>query len=137
MAFSHEEWGAIQSMVNKMVAGQGEYFVQDMVVKSDPINNLIWTKEFGDQPIPLFTFDYQVKYYESETTGVTGTSPGPYMVGKKLNPKKTTAYSTEVKVLVPRKGDIVLIARHMGTRRLPKCLGVLKSKNFVTAEDGD
>ncbi len=135
MALGHGEWRAIQDLVADMIEGKGEYFVQDIVVKSDPINKLVWTKEFGDQAIPLFTFDYQVKYYDSEVTGAstTGTSPGPYTttVSKKRSPHKTKPYTKEVEVLVPRKGDVVLIARQLGARRLPKCLGVLKSKNFI------
>lgn len=132
MPFTHDEWREIQNLIGRVVEGQGEYFVQDVVVKSDPVRKVIWTKEFGDQAIPLFAFDYQVKYFESETTGVSGTSPGPYSVAKKINPKKTKPYTKEVEVLTPRKGDVVLIARHLGARRLPKCLGVLKSKNFIT-----
>jgi hypothetical protein len=131
MAFTHDEWREIQNMMNNALDAQGEYFVQDVVVKSDPVRKVIWTKEFGDQAIPLFTFDYQVKTYDSEVTGVSGTSPGPYTVDKKKTPRKTTAYSKEVEVLTPRIGDVVLIARHLGARRLPKCLGVLKSKNFI------
>ena len=130
MAFTHDEWREIQNMVNRALEGQGEYFVQDIVVKSDPVRKVIWTKEFGDQAIPLFTFDYQVKYYDSEVTGVNGSN-SPYNVDKKKTPRKSVAYSKEVEVLVPRKGDVVLVARHMGARRLPKCLGVLKSKNFI------
>jgi hypothetical protein len=116
------------------LAAQGEYFVQDVVVKSEPVNNLIWTKEFGDQPIPLFTFDYQVKYYDTEVTSVTGAS-SPYTVQKKRAPYTTKPYSKEIQVLCPRKGDVVLIARHLGARRLPKCLGVLKSRNFIVEVD--
>jgi hypothetical protein len=122
MPFTHDEWHAIQVLVSKSIEEQGEYFVQDIVVKSDPVNGVIWTKEFGDQAIPLFTFDYQVKYYDTQGTA--------------LIPKKTTAYSKEVVPLTPRKGDVVLIARHLGARRLPKCLGVLKSKNFIS-ESGE
>lgn len=136
MSFSHDQWNAIQSMVNNMLQGQGEYFVQDVVVKSDPVRKLIWTKEFGDQPIPLFAFDYQVKYYSNTTSSVSGASPGPYTIVNQLTPRKTMAYSKEVEILTPRKGDVVLIARHLGARRLPKCLGVLRSKNFIT-ESGD
>jgi len=129
MAFTHDEWREIQNMVNRAIEGQGEYFVQDIVVKSDPIRKVIWTKEFGDQAIPLFTFDYQVKYYQNKSVENTG-APN-YTPITTMFPKKTTAYSKEVEVLTPRKGDVVLIARHMGARRLPKCLGVLKSKNFI------
>lgn len=131
MSFSHGQWQAIQEMVGNMLQAQGEYFTQDIVVKSDPVRKLIWTKDFGDQPIPLFAFDYQVKYYGSVTSTVSGASPGPYTIVNSLIPRKTKAYSKEVEILTPRKGDVVLIARHLGARRLPKCLGVLRSKNFI------
>ena len=129
MAFTHDEWREVQNMVNRVVEGQGEYFVQDIVVKSDPIRKVIWTKEFGDQAIPLFTFDYQVKYYQNKSIENTG-APN-YIPITTIFPRKSVAYSKEVEVLTPRKGDVVLIARHMGARRLPKCLGVLKSKKFI------
>lgn len=136
MSLTHGQWAAIQEMVNNMLAAQGEYFVQDVVVKSDPVRQLIWTKEFGDQPIPIFAFDYQVKYYSNTTTSVSGATPGPYTIVNSLTPRLSKPYTKEVQVLTPRKGDVVLVARHLGARRLPKCLGVLRSKNFIT-ESGD
>jgi microcystin-dependent protein len=33
-------------------------------------------------------------------------------------------------VVLPKKGDTVLVAREMGTRRLPRCLGVLQSIDY-------
>jgi hypothetical protein len=136
MPIPHGDWRAIQDMVSGMIEGQGEYFVQDIVVKSDQDNKIIWTKEFGDQAIPLFTFDYQVKYYDSDATSAstTGGIDGPWTttISKQRKPYKTRPYTKEVEVLVPRIGDVVLIARHLGARRLPKCLGVLKSKNFIS-----
>lgn len=133
MPFSHSEWQAIQGLINRTIQEGGEYFVQDIVVKSDPVRKVIWTKEFGDQAIPLFGFDYQVKYFQNLTDSNTG-SPN-YNPVQKLVPRKTVAYSKEVEILTPRKGDVVLIARHMGARRLPKCLGVLKSKNFISESE--
>jgi hypothetical protein len=45
--------------------------------------------------------------------------------------KKTKPHSNEVCILTPQVGDIVLIAKHMGSRRLPKCIGVVKSTGYV------
>lgn len=127
---SQDDWREIQRYVNRALSQQGQSFVQGVVVKSDPIKKLIWLKEFGDQPIPLISFDYQVKYYYNEpfgnTTGV-GTA-----VNARMKSRKTQAYSKEVDILCPRVGDVVLVAQHLGSRRLPKCLGVIKSKNYVT-----
>jgi hypothetical protein len=38
-------------------------------------------------------------------------------------------------VRVPKVGDTVLVARELGTRRLPRCLGILQGKNWISAED--
>lgn len=131
MPLSKDDWREIQSFVTQIVAQHGEAFIQSKVIKSDAVNKLVWIKELGDQPIPLLAFDYQVKYYYNEPFGNTTT------VGTAANARqrsrKTLAYTKEVEVLVPRVGDIVLVALHYGSRRLPKCLGVIKSKNYVNA----
>lgn len=120
MALSQSDWREIQKEVNRLIAQVGEPFVQGEVVKNDQANRLVWLKEFGDQPIPMISFDYQVKYYYQNTTG-------------NMVPRTTKAHSKEVEILVPRIGETVLVARHMGSRRLPKCLGVIKSTDYVRA----
>lgn len=129
---TQDDWREIQRYVNRVLSQQGQSFVQGVVVKSDPKNNLVWLAEFGDQPIPLISFDYQVKYYYNEPTGNT-TAVGT-AVGSAMKTRKTQAYSKDVEVLCPRVGDMVLVAQHMGSRRLPKCLGVIKSKKYVTGD---
>jgi hypothetical protein len=118
MPLSHDDWREIQRLITSMVSQQGETFTQGKVVKSDQQKKLVWLKEFGDQPIPCIAFDYSVKYYYEDASG-------------NLIPRKTNAYSKEVEMLVPRVGEIVLVARHMGSRRLPKCLGVIQSTGYV------
>lgn len=115
------DWHEIEKYVEKRLAAQGESFVQGTVVKSDQVNHLVWLREFGDQPIPLFGFDYQVKYSYTDATNKTVI-------------KKTAAYSKDVEILTPKVGDIVLVALQLGSRRLPKCIGVIKSKNYVVSE---
>lgn len=117
---TQSDWREIQKFVTKLIAQIGEPFTQGVVVKSDPVNKLVWLREFGDQPIPLIAFDHQVKYYVPDGSG-------------HMTPRKTKAHSNEVEILVPRVGDTVLVARHMGSRRLPKCLGVIKSTGYVRA----
>lgn len=119
MSLSRDDWREIMRFVNSLFAKHGEPFVQGMVIKRDSVNRLVWLKEFGDQPIPLVAFDMQVKYYIPDGQGG-------------LKPRLTKAFSNEeVEILTPRVGDVVLIAQHLGSRRLPKCLGVIKSRNYV------
>jgi hypothetical protein len=117
------DWREIQTFVTRLLAQQGEAFVQGVVVKNDPVQKLVWLKEFGDQPIPLISFDFQVKYYYENAAGQTQT-------------RKTVPNSREVEILTPRVGETVLVAKHMGSRRLPKCLGVIKSTGYVRAAGG-
>lgn len=117
MPLDFNDWREIQKLVGRMLAEKGEYFIQGIVIKNDETNKLVWLKELGDQPIPIIAFDYRVTYYY-DTAGQT-------------TKKKTTPYSREVEVLVPQVGDMVLVAKYFGSRRLPKCLGVIKSKDYL------
>jgi hypothetical protein len=119
------EWTSITEHVIKLiqqVAGRAsDHFFVDTVVKNDTSQNLVWVTELGDTPIPLFTFDYDVKYYDESPRG-TGLSFGGYKVYPKV---------AKTKVRCPKIGDSVLVAREMGQNRLPRCLGVLRSTGFV------
>jgi hypothetical protein len=129
MAIEEPEWESIRQFCVKIVeqtAGRaGDHFFTDKVIKNDTKKNLVWVKELGDTPIPLFSFDYQVKYYDESPRG-TGLSFGAYKVYAKF---------AKVKVICPKVGEVVLIAREMGMNRLPRCLGVLRSTGFVTEEE--
>lgn len=118
---THPEWNEIYTVIKKMIGDLGEPFVQATVIKSDAARKVVFCKEFGDVPIPIFAHYYQVKYTYKDNAGRTII-------------QKTPAYSPDVEVLVPKVGDIVLIAQHLGSRSLPKCIGVLFSKNFVQPE---
>lgn len=119
---TNSDWAAIQDFVNRRISRIGEPFVQGKVIKSDSVRKVVFLKEFGDTPIPLIAFDFQVKYSYKETSGTTTI-------------KKTKAYSEEVEILTPRVGETVLVAQHFGSSRLPKCLGVVKSKRYIQAEE--
>ncbi len=120
MPLSFRDWDEIYAAIRKVVGDQGEPFQQVKVIRSDPVNKLVWAKEFGDTPIPLFTNYYQISY--------TYKDGGRTVIGK------TVPYSNNVEVLVPKVGDIILVAQHLGSRVLPKCIGVLASKNFIQPE---
>ena len=38
-------------------------------------------------------------------------------------------------IKMPKKGDLVLVAQHYGTSRLPKCLGIIQGKKFIVTGD--
>lgn len=121
MALSHGEWGEIQNLIKRMIGDVGEPFVQGVVIRNDPLNGTIYLKEFGDIAIPLIAHHYSVTYNVRDTSG-------------RIVRTKTIPYSKDVEVLVPKVGDTVLVAQHLGTRGLPKCLGVIVSRNFATGD---
>lgn len=121
MGLTRGDWAMIDRRINELAASAPQ-FAQGVVIKADPTKNLIWLAEFGDQPIPIYTFDYDIKYYDTQPVGnVTSGSPVPINLVRKqavVTPK------------CPKVGDTVLIAKQYGSRSLPKCLGVLRSRDF-------
>jgi hypothetical protein len=127
MTISNEEWASIaqhvEREVGRLIGRRRDYFLICKVVKNDTTNNLVWVKELGDQPIPLMAFDYDVAYYDESPRGA---SVGSYRVYKK---------HATVKLICPKPGQTVLIAREMGSDFLPRCLGVLHSKKFIIDQE--
>lgn len=131
MTISDQEWASIAELaenVSKRVSGRaGDHFITSKVIKNDPANMLVWIRELPQIAIPIFTFDYNVTYYD-ESPRDTGLSFGGYKVYTK---------KAKVSPVCPKVGDIVLVAREMGSDRLPRCLGVLRSSNFADDESED
>lgn len=120
MAISEGEWASIRAMVNKLttqVAGRRGYFVTGKVIKRDDYNSLVWLAELGDQPIPVVGFDYNVKYYDTNNTGV-------------VNVKNVIASPK-----VPDIGEYVVVMLEMGAQSLPRCVGVVQGRDWVMPED--
>jgi hypothetical protein len=133
MPITDSEWQSISTMVNQIVrdiAGtKGDYFITGKVFKVDKKNKCIYMKEFGSQPIPIVAFDYEVKYYDESpqgTTVPTGGSGSPY---------RTLTKIAKATVIMPKKGDTVLVAKEMGTSRLPRCLGVVMGTKWIMKGD--
>src|SRR5690348_15857553 len=120
MPISEPEWLSIANMVEKIVkrviGTRADYFTTGKVLKVDKPNKCIYMTEFGDQPIPIVGFDYEVKYYDTDNAGFVRTR------------------NSVATVVMPKVGDTVLVARELGTRRLPRCLGVIQGKNWVIPE---
>ncbi len=122
---SHSVWREIREVVNK--AKPRSEVTYDVVTKRDEKNRLIWTKDFGDTPIPLVGFRWKIKYYDSETKGNTPS------IGAAL-PSKVLPREVYAQVEVPRVGDTVVILRQLGVKRLPKAVGIILSTNFVESD---
>src|SRR3954468_4896603 len=132
MPISEPEWTSIASMVEKIVrrltGSRADFFVTGKVIKIDKPNKCIYMAEFGDQPIPIVAFDYEVNYYDETPKG---TNYGAVGTGASYRTLKKTAKVTPV---IPKVGQTVLVAREMGTARMPRCLGVIQGKNWIIPE---
>lgn len=120
MPISPQDWEAIYQAINAMQ--RPSEVIQGKVTKRDTENMLVWINEVGDQPIPIYSFDYQIKYYDVDQRGVSTI-------------KRTDITKKDVSTLCPDIGDTILVLKQFGTNRLPKCIGVLRSANFTTSED--
>jgi hypothetical protein len=118
---SDPEWESISQMVEaivKRVTGtRADFFTTGRVVKVDAANKCVYLAEFGDQPIPIVGFNYTMKYYDEGSSGT-------------IKQKDASAV-----LVMPEVGQSVLVAREMGTRRLPRALGVIQGKNWIVAEE--
>jgi len=117
---SEREWAVLHGVVEKVVAKvagrRQDYFTTGTVIKSDTKRKLVWLKEFGDQAVPIVAFNYDVTYYDTDSTGV-------------VHKKKARAT-----VRVPKRGEKVVVASEWGIRRLPRCIGVIQGKGWMSQE---
>ena len=121
MPLTNADWAEIQKLVSRVVSAGGEPFVQCKVVGIDISRKVVFAKEFGDIPIPMVAHWYQVTYSSRDAAG-------------RVVRLKTQPFSKDVEIILPAIGDTILVAQHLGTRALPKCLGVIMSTNY-TVED--
>jgi hypothetical protein len=94
------------------------------VTGQDVKNNNIFVQGFGDRPIPIIGFRYTVEYWDTQTIGATPAVGAPL-------PSRAVKRKVTVEPDLPKVGDTVMVLRHLGADRLPKCVGVLLSTNFV------
>lgn len=109
-----QDFNSVSALVEKLIGQKGEYVITGRVIKRDEIRKLVWIAEFGDQAIPLIGFDYTVKYYDTDENGV-------------VNQK-----NAKIEIKVPKLGQTVVVLRELGTRRLPRCVGVLTGQEWMT-----
>lgn len=117
---TEQEFGTIADMVERIISQQvgkkTDYFITATVIKVDKKLKNIYLAEFGEQAIPVISFDYEVTYYDETPTG-------------------TKAKTANVNLKLPKVGQKVLVAREMGADRLPRCLGVILGTNWIFTED--
>lgn len=119
----------VERIVRDMFGSRFDYFVTGTVIKRDELKKLVWLEEFGDQPIPVVAFNYEVKYYDESVKGTNyGTSGSAAQY-------KTYVKKAVAEILVPKVGETVLVARELGIGRLPRCLGVIQGKGWIVRED--
>jgi len=115
------EWNAIRDVCAKTAAQvsgrRSEFFTTETVIKRDEDNRLIWIKGWGDDPIPIIDFEHEIRYYDTDGNG------------------NVIVRNAKAVTLVPKVGQTVLVAYEMGISRLPRCLGVIQSTNWITSED--
>ena len=118
---SEQEWNSIRAVAEKVAAEvcgkRSEFFQTGTVAKRDEVNRLVWLKGHSDEPIPIVDFEHEVRYYDTDENG--------------------DAIVRKAKIMpsVPRVGQTVVVVYEMGISRLPRCIGVLMGKNWVTSED--
>jgi hypothetical protein len=129
MPLTQSDWHEILNKIGSMIGKRGESFVQGVVIKRDEVNKLVWLAEFADTPIPIIGFHHEVEIYDETPKGAT-TTPVGFPAAYRVRKQKYM-----VKTIVPQVGEMVLVARYFGVRRLPKCLGVIQSTNYVDPGD--
>jgi hypothetical protein len=126
------EWRSIAVLIERIIKDQvglkSSAFTSGKVIKVDKTNKCVFLKEFGDQPIPLVFFDYQVKYYDETPSGTTAVSSGS------AQPFKTRTKTVKAEVTMPTVGQTVLVVREMGAQRLPRCIGVIQGKKWLVSD---
>lgn len=135
MPLTSQDWQAIFEAIQTGAFHPSE-FKRDVVTKRDPLNRLIWTQDMGIQPIPIYSFNYIVTYFDEEPAGYSWPVVGDDTIGQEAIVERITEKKfARVEVEVPLVGETVLLALHYGSLRLPKCLGVLRSKGFIIEDD--
>lgn len=112
------EWGSIASMIERVVGHGGkDHFMSATVIKRDEANGNVWVRELGNQAIPVVGFDYNVKYYDTDETGTVNVK------------------HAQISPAVPKVGEHIFILFEMGSKSLPRCVGVVQGRNWIASEN--
>lgn len=115
---SREIWNGIADLVGRSRSPREVYYAK--VSRSDPENNLVWVKDFGEIAIPLVAHGHFMHYYDEHPTGANVVDGTPVAT-------QTTKRKGTVEIACPNKGDLVVILDPWGAKRFPICIGVIQS----------
>lgn len=121
----------VEQIVKDMVGTKRSYFITGTVIRVDELNKCVYLAEFDDQAIPIVGFKQRVTFYDETPQG---TNYGTAGSSASFNTTKKTVIA---EIVMPKVGENVLVVREMGANHLPRCLGVILGKNWVTAEEDD
>jgi len=111
-----QEWKSIYKAIER--ARRPNELVQGVVIDRDEAQQVIYLKEFGAEPIPMVSLDYSFASYATNGGGLV---------------RRTVTAAADL----PAIGDIVLVGRIGGRRRLPRCLGILRQNRPWQSPDGN
>lgn len=107
-------WNAIADLVQRSQLPREVYFCK--VTKIDRARQIIWTEDFGAIGIPMVAHTFSFAYYDTTPTDVQHRDdPG--------NP------AFQVKIVMPKVGQVVIVLDPWGAKRFPICVGVIQSKS--------
>lgn len=133
LQLSPQVWNAIGDLVKRNGGKQEIYFAE--VTRADAENKLVWTKDFMDVPIPCISFDYSFAYMDTQPTGdaVDGEPVKSIQVRREDKTHKNANF--KVKLICPKKGDLVVVLDPLGAKTFPICVGLLRSKGAWAVGD--
>jgi hypothetical protein len=129
---SSNVWNAIYDAIARSAKPREITFGK--VVKRDATKKLVWLEEFGDLAIPLVTFGFTFEHFDSVPLG--NAAPGNPWDTTKVLRRDTTGTNPhyQVKIVVPKVGQLVAVLNPSGTRRFPMCVGVVQSTDYWQGE---
>jgi hypothetical protein len=78
MPISDPEWNSVRAMAEAVAAEvsgrRGDYFLTETVIKRDVTKKLVWVRGYGDQAIPVVSFNHVFKWYDDTHAGLTVTA---------------------------------------------------------------
>jgi hypothetical protein len=129
MPLDSEDFASIANLVElevgRLIGRRRDAFIVCAVKRRDQRKKLIWVKEFGDQPIPLVSFQHIIEYFDESPRGTVCS----FMTYRKTG--------VTIGTFVPELDELVLIVRDMGYDGHPYCLGVIQSVDYIQDLEDD
>jgi microcystin-dependent protein len=105
MPISAAEWQSIHNAISR--SDRPPAIKHSTVTKRDKKNRKVWLHDYGDDPVRMASFDYEISFHDAQTGTIQKAL---------LRPK------------IPDVGDTVLVNESMGSRNLPRITGVVPKK---------